>query len=219
MMLQAEPLDQVISQAEAQEQDRKKPDPPRQYGIHLNAALTIQTRRRHTSILPKDLEELRAKYDVLSNCRLRGQQRQPGRALYSDVDTTTFSQILKELLGKKRTSHSRRHSTASYSWPLRGHIASRTSSSCVERHTRSAVNRTWDSEQRGGRRTETLSTACCIGCSWSARPTHLLQPKVSRSRVLYRRRLRHNSGTAVWTRAGRPEVAESAATKGKGHCS
>ena len=57
-MLQAEPLDQVISQAEAEEQDRKKPDPPRQYGIHLDAALTIQTRR----------EELRQKHDVLSNC-------------------------------------------------------------------------------------------------------------------------------------------------------
>ena len=100
-MLQAEPLDQVISQAEAEEQDRKKPDPPRQYGIHLNAALTIQTRRRYTSTLPKDVEELRAKCEVLSSCWLLGQQRQPGRALYSDVDTTTFPQILKELLGKK----------------------------------------------------------------------------------------------------------------------
>ena len=48
-MLQAEPLDQVISQAEAEEQDMKKPDPPRQYGMHLNATLTIQTRRRYTS--------------------------------------------------------------------------------------------------------------------------------------------------------------------------
>ena len=100
-MLQAEPLDQVISQAEAEEQDSQKPDPPRQYGIHLNAALTIQTRRRYTSTLPKDTEEKRAEYDVLSNCQLLGQQRQPGRALYSDVDSTTFPQILKELLGKK----------------------------------------------------------------------------------------------------------------------
>ena len=74
-MLQAEPLDQVISQAEAEEQDRKKPDPPRQYGMHLNATLTIQTRRRYSSTLPKNLEELRQKYDVLSNCWLLGQQR------------------------------------------------------------------------------------------------------------------------------------------------
>ena len=67
-MFQAEPLDQVISQVEAAEQDRKKPDPPKQYGIHLSAALTIQTKRRYTSTLPKNLEELRSKYDVLSNC-------------------------------------------------------------------------------------------------------------------------------------------------------
>ena len=100
-MLQAEPLDQVISQAEAEEQDPEKPDPPRQYGIHLNAALTIQMRRRYTSTLPANCEELRAKYEVLSNCWLLGQQRQPGRALYSDVDTTTIPRILKELLGKK----------------------------------------------------------------------------------------------------------------------
>ena len=50
-MLQAEPLDQVISQAAAEEQDRKKPDPPRQYGMHLNATLTIQTRRRFIAAL------------------------------------------------------------------------------------------------------------------------------------------------------------------------
>ena len=107
-MLQAELLDQVISQAEAEAEDRKKPDPPRQYGMHLNAALTIQTRPRYTSILSKDLEEFRARYDVLSNCWLLGQQRQPGRALYSDVDKTTFPQILKELLGKKNFfSHER----------------------------------------------------------------------------------------------------------------
>ena len=100
-MLQAEPLDRIISQAEAEDQDRQKPEPPRQYGMHLSATLTIQTRRRYTSGLPRNLEELRQKYDVLSNCWLLGQQRQPGRALYSGVDATTFPRILKELLGKK----------------------------------------------------------------------------------------------------------------------
>ena len=106
-MLQAEPLDQVISQAEAEEQDRKKPDPLRQCGMHLNATLTIQTRRRYSSSLPKNLEELRQKFDVLSNCWLLGQQRQPGRALYSDVGSGTFPRILKELLGKKNFAQER----------------------------------------------------------------------------------------------------------------
>ena len=99
-MLQAEPLDHNISQAEAEEQDRPKPELRKQYGMHLNASLTIQTRRRFTSNLPRSLEELRQKYDVLSNWCL-GQQRQPGRVLYADVGTTTFPRILKELLGKK----------------------------------------------------------------------------------------------------------------------
>ena len=48
-------------------------------------------------------------------------------------------------------------------------------------------------------------SARCIGCSWPAWRTRLLQPRVSRSRVLYRRMLRHNSGTAASTGAGRPE--------------
>ena len=109
-MLQAEPLDQVISQAEAEEQDRKKPDPPRQYGMHLNATLTIQTRRRYSSTLPKNLEELRQKYDVLSNCWLLGQQRQPGRALYSDVDSSTFPAHPERTFWERRISHSRRNS-------------------------------------------------------------------------------------------------------------
>ena len=69
--------------------------------MHLNASLTIQTRRRFTSSLPKNLEDLRQKCDVLSNCWLMGQQRQPGRTLYSDVDSSTFPRILKELLGER----------------------------------------------------------------------------------------------------------------------
>ena len=36
-MLRAEPLDQVISLAEAELQDSQRPDPPRQYGFHLDA--------------------------------------------------------------------------------------------------------------------------------------------------------------------------------------
>ena len=101
-MLQAEPLNQIFSQAEAEEQDGQTPEPPRQYGMHLNASRKIQTRCRYTGTVPKNLEELRQKYDVFSNCWLLGQQRQPGRALDSDVDTTTFARILKELLGKKK---------------------------------------------------------------------------------------------------------------------
>ena len=61
-MLRAEPFDQVISQAEAGEQDRTRPEAARQYGIHLDSRLTPQARRKHTSTQPKNVEELRAKY-------------------------------------------------------------------------------------------------------------------------------------------------------------
>ena len=66
-MLRVETLGQVTSQAEAEEQDRTKPEPTRQYGIHLDSRLTLQTRRKYTSAQPKDVEGLWAKYDVVSN--------------------------------------------------------------------------------------------------------------------------------------------------------
>ena len=100
-MLRAESLDQVISMAEAEEQERQKPDPPKQFGIHLDSKLTLQTRRRYTGTAPKNSEELRAKYEVMSNMWLLAQLRQPGRSLFSDLQPTTFSRILRQLLGKE----------------------------------------------------------------------------------------------------------------------
>ena len=94
-------LDQVISMAEAEEQERQKPDPPKQFGIHLDSKLTLQTRLRYTGTAPKNTEELRPKYEVMSNMWLLAQLRQPGRSLFSDLQPTTFSRILKQLLGKE----------------------------------------------------------------------------------------------------------------------
>ena len=91
----------MISLAEAEEQERQKPDPPKQFGIHLDSKLTLQTRRRYTGTAPKNTEELRAKYEVMSNMWLLAQLRQPGRSLFSDLQPTTFSRILKQLLGKE----------------------------------------------------------------------------------------------------------------------
>ena len=181
-MLQAEPLDQVASQAEAEEQDQKKPDPPRQYGMHLNATLTIQTRRRYSSTLPKNLEELRQKYDVLSNCWLLGQQRQPGRALYSDVDSSTFPRILKELLGKKHFALKKLEGQPlvappwthclSYEYELRREAYKR----CREQSM--GFHAAWWSP----------SIACSIGSSSSAWPTQHRQSSNSLSQVLYRKK-------------------------------
>ena len=100
-MLRAEPLDQVISLSEAELQDSQRPDPPRQYGIHLNAQLTLQTRKRYSSVAPKNIEELRAKYEVMSNMWLLAQLRQPGRSVFADLEPTTFQKFLKQLLSKQ----------------------------------------------------------------------------------------------------------------------
>ena len=100
-MLRAEPLDQVISLSEAELQDSQRPDPPRQYGIHLNAQLTLQTRKRYSSVAPKNIEELRAKYEVMSNMWLLAQLRQPGRSVFADLEPTTFQKFLKQFLSKQ----------------------------------------------------------------------------------------------------------------------
>ena len=100
-MLWAESLDQVINLAEAEEQGRSKLDPPKQFGIHLDSKLALQTRRRCTGSAPKNTEELRAKYEVMSNMWLLAQRRQLGRSLFSDLQPTTFQRILKQLLGKE----------------------------------------------------------------------------------------------------------------------
>ena len=52
---------------EADMQRRSKPDPARQYGMHLDERLTLQTRRRFMSTEPRDIEQIRAKYTVMEN--------------------------------------------------------------------------------------------------------------------------------------------------------
>ena len=101
-MLRAESFDQVISMAEAEEQERQKPDPPKQFGIHLDSKLTLQTRRRYTGTAPKNTEELRSKYEVMSNMWLLAQLRQPGLSLFSDLQPTTFSANPEAAAGQRR---------------------------------------------------------------------------------------------------------------------
>ena len=44
--LEAEHTKEIVSQEEAEEQRRQKPDPARQYGMHLDGKLTLQTRSK-----------------------------------------------------------------------------------------------------------------------------------------------------------------------------
>ena len=90
-MLRAKRLDQVISSAEAEKQDTQRPDPPRQYGMHLNAQLTLQTWKKYSNVAPKNIEELRAKHQVMW---LLAQFRQPGLSVFSDLEPTSFQKFL-----------------------------------------------------------------------------------------------------------------------------
>ena len=58
--LEAERLRDVVSEEEAQDQRRLKADPARQYGMHLDGKLTLQTRRKFTSSEPANQEQLTA---------------------------------------------------------------------------------------------------------------------------------------------------------------
>ena len=59
--MQAETLAHVVSVEEQTDQEAKKPEPARQLGLHLDGALTIQTKRRYMSSMPQTTEELRLK--------------------------------------------------------------------------------------------------------------------------------------------------------------
>ena len=57
--------------------------------------------KKYTSVAAKNIEELRAKYEVMGNVWLLAQLRQPGRSVFSDLEPTTFQKCLKQLLGKQ----------------------------------------------------------------------------------------------------------------------
>ena len=135
---EAERLSEVVSQEEADAQGRAKPDPARQYGMHLDGRLTLQTRRRFTSTEPRDIEQLRAKYTVMENLWLLGQMRQPGRSIYSDLAQNTFPSLLKTLLNKRNFNY-KQGLTVSYSPNRAGHTACRMNLNSEKRHTESAV--------------------------------------------------------------------------------
>ena len=103
--LRAEPLTQVISAREQEDQESAKPEAQRHMSLHLDGQLTIQTKRRFLSSMPCNPEELRQKYKVMTHCWLLAQMRQPGRHLYSDLTRTTFIDFLDELLSERNFLH------------------------------------------------------------------------------------------------------------------
>ena len=89
-----------MSEEEAQEQREVKADPARQYGMHLEGKLTLQTRRKFTTVQPTNQEQLRAKYTMLQNMWLLARLRQPGRSIFRDLTKSTFDDHLRILLNR-----------------------------------------------------------------------------------------------------------------------
>ena len=84
-----------------EKQDSAKPEAPRQFGLHLASHHTIQTKKRHVSKVPCNIEALRAKYKVMTNIWFLAQMRHPGRHPCSDVDKDTWNHQLEELLSEE----------------------------------------------------------------------------------------------------------------------
>ena len=103
--LEAERLCEVVSEEESQEQRRLKHDPARQFGMHLEGKLTLQTRRRFSSVEAANQEQLRAKRTVLKNMWLLAHLRQPGRSIFRDLTRSTFDDHLRILLNLRNFNY------------------------------------------------------------------------------------------------------------------
>ena len=99
--LEAERLDQVVNVVEERAELAKTPNAAKHFGIHLDAGLMLQTRRRFTSVLPATTEALRLEFSVMSYLWLLATMRQPARQIFADFTETTFPKILDELLSEK----------------------------------------------------------------------------------------------------------------------
>ena len=99
--LEAERLDQVVNVVEERPELAKTPNAAKHLGIHLDASLTIQTRRRFHSVLLATTEALHLKFSVMSDLWLLAEMRQPARQIFADFTETTLPKISDELLSEK----------------------------------------------------------------------------------------------------------------------
>ena len=85
--MKAESLDHVVTLGGEAKHDDSKPQATRQYGIHFDSKVTVTTKRRHISILPRNVKYLWKKYAVLSNLWLLAQKPGHSECVYLDVST------------------------------------------------------------------------------------------------------------------------------------
>ena len=105
--LRPETLAQVVSLEVEEAQEKVKPEQPKQLHLTLDANLTVQTRRRYLSSMPRWVEELRKKYWVMTHMWLLAEMRQPSRAMTADLDEKTWNTFLEELLNRENFNFQR----------------------------------------------------------------------------------------------------------------
>ena len=105
--LRAETLAQVISLEEEEAQERSKPEHPKQLHLNLEANLTLQTRRRFISQMPKNSGTIAYEVSSAFQHAAPAKLRQPGCALHRDLDERTWPLLLEELLNRKNFAFQR----------------------------------------------------------------------------------------------------------------
>ena len=96
--LKPETLAQVVSLSEEEVFEAAKPEAPKNFAIHLDSTLTVQSKKRYLTKFPASIEELRRKYAVMENLWLLSKMRTPGRYLFADLDERTWAKFLDILL-------------------------------------------------------------------------------------------------------------------------
>ena len=102
--LKPETLAEVISVEGGDGANRCQRGPKHSLSTH---SMTVATRRWYPSSMPRNTEELRATYQVMSNMWLLSQMRQPGRHLFIDFDDTTWPKLHEELVNRKNLNFQR----------------------------------------------------------------------------------------------------------------
>ena len=99
--LKPETLAQVVSLSEEEAFEASKPEAPKNFAIHLDSTLTMQSQRRYLSEMTTSIEGLRTKYAVMENPWLLAKMSTPGRHLFADVHERTWTKFLDLLLSNE----------------------------------------------------------------------------------------------------------------------
>ena len=83
----------MVSNSDEDAFEAAKPEAPNSFAVHLDSALTFQTKKRHMSKILLGIKKLRTKYTIMGNMWLLSKMRTRGRALFADFRRTQMAKI------------------------------------------------------------------------------------------------------------------------------